>query len=392
MKNFLTITSSRAEYGILRIFLKKIKKSKKINNKLVVTGTHLSKKFGETINEIKRDNIEIYKKIEILTKTVNSHDISITFAKTIKKFSSFFNKKKPDAIILLGDRYEIFAIAITAFIHQIPIVHIHGGELSYGSLDDSFRHSISKLSNRHFVSTLIYKKRLIQLGEQPASIINIGSLGVEAINKTIFLKKKYLEKNLNVKFNNKLLIVSLHPVTNNKFENKKLINEVLKALFKQKETTLIFTYPNADEGNDVIINSIKKFIKKYPSSYFFKNLGHQKYFSLVKISDGILGNSSSAIIEIPSLKKPSINIGNRQDGRVRSATVVDCKADNILISKSIEKIYSKSFLNKIKKTKNKYYKKSSSDLLIKRIEKINFKKSNYKKFYDFNKSNISFLN
>ena len=240
------------------------------------------------------------------------------------KVQKIFEKLRPDLIILLGDRYEILASAIAAHICCIPIAHIHGGELTNGIIDDAFRHSITKLSQIHFVANKIYKKRVIQLGENP-KVFNVGGMGVDSIKATSTFSKSELEKILNIKFSEKNLLINFHPETLNKNSAKIQTEELLSSLKNLKNTSLFFTMPGAENENLDIIKQIQKFVKKNDDSYFFKSLGHKKYFSFLKIVDGMIGNSSSGLLEMPSFRKATINLGDRQSGRIKSKSVLDTK-------------------------------------------------------------------
>ena len=327
MKNKIcVVTSSRADYGLLRFLIHKIEMSKFFDLQLVVSGSHLSKIHGYTLNEIIKDNITISKKIETISKTNTREDIANNVSNTIQKMTKAFSSLKPDMVLLLGDRYEIFSTAIASAFLNIPIAHIHGGELTEGAIDDVLRHSITKLAHIHFTSTMIYKKRVIQMGEQPKSVFNVGSLGVDNLNKLNLIDIKTLQKNLDFQFKSKNIMVTYHPVSLN--ENPvDGINILLNALNNFKEIGIIFTYPNADILSTKIIENILNFEKNNDNVKVFSNLGQIKYFSCLKYCNGVVGNSSSGIIEAPSLKTWTINIGSRQKGRVRAPSVFDVKTN-----------------------------------------------------------------
>ena len=295
-------------------------------------------------------------------------------------FSETYNQLKPDCIIFLGDRYEILAASYSALIHNIPKIHIHGGELTEGIIDDATRHSITKTSDFHFVSHIIYKKRVIQLGENPKNVFLIGAMAIENI-KEHKLNLENLKKLIFYKNTDKILLVTLHPVNLDNKITKITIQNLLKVLNKYKNFKIIFTYPNQDTFGNIIISEIKKFIKKRKNCFFFKNLGTADYFSLIKVSNCVIGNSSSGIIEVPSFKKPTVNIGSRQRGRIVAPSVFSCDIKKNSISKSIEKA-----LNfKIKKTLNpfKIKNKNASSEIIKFLKRCNFEKLKLEKhFYD----------
>jgi GDP/UDP-N,N'-diacetylbacillosamine 2-epimerase (hydrolysing) len=372
------ISGSRSEYFLLENLIHKLKKVKRYNSILALTGSHFLKKYGYTYSQIKK-NITI-KKIKINLQSDSREKILIFMSKLMQKFAKEMNKDKPDLIILLGDRHEILTIAICAMILKVPIAHIHGGEITEGAFDDQIRHAITKLSHLHFVSTEKYKKRVSQMGENKNNVHNVGSLGVENIKRIKFLKKNVIEKKLKFNLNKKNLLITFHPVTLHK--QNETINPLLNSLGKLKDTNLLFTSPGADPGSNVIIKKIKKFVSKNKNSKFYFSLGQQLYFSCVKIFDGVVGNSSSGIIEVPSLKKGSINIGNRQKGRVVSKSVINCKNNEASIDLSLKKLLSKKFIENVKNNKNPYYKKNTSNMIIDVLKSVRFKDLPYKNFFD----------
>ena len=303
-------------------------------------------------------------------------------SKCIVETSKILKTLRPDLVIVLGDRYEILSSTISAHLCRIPVAHIHGGEVTHGVIDDAFRHSITKMSHIHFVANAIYKKRVIQLGESPKNIYVVGGLGVDSISKTNFLTKHELEKKFNIKFNKINFIVNFHPETLNKNLAKKQIRELLSALKKLKNTSLIFTMPGADLESQIIIKLIKKFTKKNKNAYFFKSFGQVNYFSLLKQIDGMIGNSSSGLLEMPYFKKGTINIGERQSGRLIAKSVINTKIEKNKIFLSIKKLLSKSFQKTIKNSNHPYGKPGASEKITKILKKINPKKINKKVFFD----------
>lgn len=370
MRKIIVITGSRAEYGLLKNLLRKLKKIRIFKTKLIVTGSHLSKRHGYTIQEIINDKINIDYKIDMKINNDSENDITNSISIIFKKISPIYFKEKPNLIILLGDRYELLAPAFAALIYRIPIAHIHGGEVTNGAYDDAIRHSISKMSNLHFVSNLTYKKRLIQLGEAKKDIYIIGGMGVDAIKNIDLLKKKEIEKKMNIKFRKKNLIVTMHPETKSYGLNKVYITNLLKVLSRLKDTTIIFTCANADNDNLIINQEIKKFTYKNLNSYFFYSLGQKNYYSCLKYVDAIIGNSSSGILEVPTFKIPTINIGNRQEGRIMAKSVINVDYKEKNISRSIKRIYSKNFKKIIKTSKNPYGDGGATDKMIKILSKI----------------------
>ena len=377
MKVFL-LTSTRADFGLLSNLIFEIKKNKKFNLKVIVTGSHLSKKYGLGIKEIKKKRINIFKTIKISNNVTLPKFIMNDFGYLSKKISFLIQNYKPNLFILLGDRYEVLSTALAAYISKIPIAHIHGGEITSGSLDDGFRHCISKLSSIHFVSHSSYKKRLTQLGENPKTIFNVGALGVENIFKTKFLSKNELQKKLEIKFKNKILSICLQPEITLPL-TLKLVNETLFALEKHRDKSLIFTLPGADQHNLIIFNKLYKFAKNRENVHIFKSLGSQNYLSLLKISDGLIGNSSSGIIEMPTFRKPTINIGKRQEGRVQSQSIINVDINRTIINRKINSIYQKKIKTNVK---NPYKKNFTSKKIVSLINNLKVDNLSPKKFFD----------
>ena len=381
MKKICLITGSRAEYGLQRNLILKLKKSKKFKLFLIVTASHLSYEYGYTINEIKKDRVKIYKKVETLLSSNTPIGISKTFGLGIISFAELLDEIKPDILVLTGDRYEILSAAAASLFQNIPIAHIHGGEKTIGSYDDSIRHSITKMSNFHFVANDTYRKRVLQLGENPKNIYVVGGLGIDNIKNNNFISKKSIEKLLKIKFNEKNILVTYHPETTGVNNNLNDFKILLSALENFKNTNIYFTMPNADNDSKELILAIKNFKIKNKNVFYFKSLGQRMYFSILKHIDCVVGNSSSGISEVPTFKKPTINIGNRQTGRIFATSIINVRANKNEIKKAFSKINSKSFNKIIQKTINPYGKFGASKKILSILEKINFKKSS-KEFFD----------
>lgn len=325
MNKICVITTTRAEYGIMSRLINKLNEDADIDFSLVVSGAHLSKKFGETYKEI---SVPIVKKIDIEIEKSPAHSMALT----LEKFDKFFKKLNPDIVVLLGDRYETMAIAIAAMLNNIPIAHLHGGETTEGAIDEAIRHSITKMSYIHFTSCEEYRKRVIQLGENPERVFNVGSLGVENIKTVSLMKKEQLEASLGLKFGVKNILVTFHPVTLEKGLAKMQVKELISALNELKDTNIIITMPNSDAESDEISKQICEFEKENKNVYTFKSLGMLRYLSTLQYVDMVVGNSSSGIIEVPSFKIPTVNIGDRQKGRIQAKSVINCysKKEDIL--------------------------------------------------------------
>jgi GDP/UDP-N,N'-diacetylbacillosamine 2-epimerase (hydrolysing) len=377
-KKLCFITGSRADYGPIRYFLKKIKKNSNFIVQIIVTGSHLSKEFGYSINEIKQDGFKINKKININSLNKLSLNTAQITGKLIQLISPEIKKLNPNLVVLFGDRYETFAAAFSASSLRVPILHICGGDITTGSLDNIMRHSITKMSNLHFVTNEFSKKVVINLGENPKSVFNTGSLGTEEIKKLKLLKKEKLQKIYNFKLANKNLLITYHPDSILKKNYKSEISKIFLALKKFPDIFKIFTAANADENGNEVNNLIKKFVNiKSNNSIFIPNMGNLNYLSILKYIDAVLGNSSSGIYEVPSFKKATINLGDRQKGRLIATSIINSKIETNEIVSSIKKIYTKSFKKKLKKTLNPYSGKNVSNKMVKILNNYDFFK--YKK-------------
>mgnify|MGYP001306389189 CR=1 FL=1 len=374
MRRVLFISSSRADYGLLR---EVILQTQKLNKEtyLLVTGSHLSKDYGYTINEIKRDKIKNIIRKKFLEKKFKDKDIIGYFNKSMKITSEVILKIKPDCIVILGDRYELLASSISAMICGVPIVHIHGGEITKGAYDDSIRHAISKLSYLHFPVHDKYKNRLIQMGENPKMVYNYGGLGAYSISKQLFFTQLELEKILNIKFKKKFILVTFHPVTLEKNQVKHQIRNLINFLDNLDNVSIIITSPNIDTDSDILKKEILKFVKLRKNVFFFNSLGSQIYLSLMKLSFLVIGNSSSGVLETPSFGVRTINIGSRQEGRITPSNVVNCDYSFNSINRAFKKI-----MKKKKQKSNIFFRKNTPAKIAKKILTFNLELK--KDFYD----------
>lgn len=374
MKKILFISSSRADYGLLREVIIETQKLNKTTY-LMVTGSHFSKDFGKTFSEIKKDKVKNLIKKNIIIKKFSDNKICEYISGAIKSTRDTILKIKPEILVILGDRYELLGCAIAAMISRVPIVHIHGGEITSGAYDDAIRHSLTKLSHLHFPIHHQYKKRLIQLGEDPKRIFNFGGLGAHSVKKSILLNKKQLEKILKIKFDKKIILVSFHPVTLEKNRSKYQVRNLIKFLKELNNSTIIITSPNFDNESKIIKREFLSFVKKKTNAYFYNSLGHKTYISLMKISYLVIGNSSSGVLETPSFGIKTINIGNRQMGRISPNNVVNCDYDYYSIKKAFLKIQKKP-----KNISNPFFKKNTPIKIAKKI--VSSKLDLKKKFFD----------
>lgn len=331
MRKIAVITGTRAEYGLLKTLLRRLEAHKAVQLQLIVTGTHLSVEHGYTVDEIRADGFGDFTPIDI-DIGLSVKDTAKSMAACLTAMVDVFSSLQPGMIIVLGDRYEIFATAQAAMLLNIPIVHIHGGEVTEGAIDDAMRHGITKMAHIHFTAAEPYRQRVIQMGENPALVFNTGSLGYENMLTAPCLSRAELEKDLNFTFKKHNILVTHHPVTSvSGYEHE--VDHLLEALGQLKQDTgIIITAANADPGGAEIIRKKKAFAQGREHCLYIPNLGMARYVSVMQFVDGVVGNSSSGIIEAPSLGKWTLNIGPRQDGRLKADTIVDCNAENDLAS------------------------------------------------------------
>jgi len=376
------VTGSRAEYGLLYWLIKEIKSDQDFKLQLVVTGMHLSSKFGLTYKVIEKD-FKIDKKIDMLLSSDTSVGISKSMGIAQTSLSKAYKALKPDIVLVLGDRYEILSAAIAAMIAKIPIAHIHGGEITEGSWDDSIRHCISKMSHLHFTATEEYKNRVIQLGEDPSRVFNTGGMGIENIKRLKLLSRNKFEESINFKLNKKNILVTFHPVTLENNTSKKQFQELINTINELDDTNIIFTKTNSDSNGKVINQMIDRYTARYPKkSVGFTSLGQLRYLSALKYVDAVVGNSSSGLLEAPSFKIGTINIGDRQKGRIRAKSVIDCLANKKDIQKSFKKLYSKNFQKLLINVNNHYDNGFSSKKIIRVLKNFNLKNILKKNFYN----------
>jgi GDP/UDP-N,N'-diacetylbacillosamine 2-epimerase (hydrolysing) len=384
MRKICVVTGTRAEYGLLRWVMEGIRNSLKLELQVIATGMHLSPEFGLTYREIEKDGFRIDRKVEMLLSSDTPIGITKSMGLGLIGFADALNELKPDLLLVLGDRYEIFAAVSAAMVARIPVAHLHGGETTEGAFDEAIRHSITKMSHLHFVAAEEYRQRVIQLGEHPDRVFQVGGLGVDNINKMSLFNKEELEQSLDFKLGKKNLLITFHPVTLEHGNSACQMGEVLSALEKLEDTHLIFTMPNSDTDGRVIFQMIEKFVKKHPNAKAFTSLGQLRYFSCVKYVDGVIGNSSSGLAEVPSFKKGTINIGDRQKGRMKARSVIDCEPNELSISSAIKKLYSADFQNKLITVKNPYGCGGASESIVNILNEVSIDSLLKKKFYNLN--------
>lgn len=354
-RKICVITGSRSEYGILYYLIKELSIDKHLDLQLVVTGMHLSPEFGLTYKEIEKDGFTINEKVDMLLSSDTTVGITKAIGRAVIEFADVFDRLRPDLIVINGDRYEVFAAAQAAMIQRIPIAHISGGEITEGSVDDAIRHSLTKMSHLHFANTKEYQKRIIQLGEDPSRVFSFGSLSLDNIKKLKLMDRNELEASLDFKFGEKNFLVTYHPVTLKTESQEKTVRELLEALDSYPEANIFFTKPNADADNRVIAKMIDSYAEQESKRvYAAASLGKVRYLSLIRHVDVVIGNSSSGLIEVPAFCKPTVNIGNRQHGRVRGRSVIDCDESTESIKTAIEQALSSEFRAQLKDVQSPY--------------------------------------
>ena len=382
-RKICVVTGTRAEYGLLFWLMKSINDDPKLELQIIATGMHLSHEFGLTYKEIENDGFHINCKIEMLLSADTPSAISKSTGIGLIGFADAYNELNPDIVVVLGDRFEILAASIAALFARIPIAHIHGGETTTGAFDEAIRHSISKMAWWHFVAADEYEKRVVQLGEDPKRVINVGGLGVDAIRKARLFTKKELMSKTGIKFGNKNLLITYHPVTLEKQTSQKHFKFLLNVLGELRDVNLIFTMPNADSDGRIIKQMIGEFVNRYKErSLSFTSMGHIKYLSTLQFVDGVIGNSSSGLSEAPTFKIGTINIGDRQKGRLKAKSVIDCNPTKESIKKAIETLYSEDFQMILPSVENPYGKGNAIETIMNVLIKVGIPSEPKKEYYD----------
>ncbi|MBF7071573.1 UDP-N-acetylglucosamine 2-epimerase [Aliarcobacter butzleri] len=382
MKKICVVTGTRAEYGLLYWLLKEIEADKEFQLQLIVTGMHLSPEFGLTYKEIEKE-FKIDKKIEMLLSSDTSIGISKSMGLAQISFAEVYEELKPDIVVVLGDRYEIFSATSAAMIAKIPIAHLHGGETTEGAFDESIRHSITKMSHLHFTATEEYRNRVIQLGEHPSRVFNIGGMGIENIKRLKILTKEEFEKSIEFKLNKKNILVTFHPVTLENSTAQEQFQQLLDAIDELEDTNIIFTKANSDTDGRIINKMIDEYVSKNShKSIGFTSLGQLRYLSALQYVDAVVGNSSSGLAEAPSFKIGTINIGDRQKGRIKAESVIDCLPNKKSIEESFDKLNSIEFQKILLNIQNPYGEGCSSKKILEVIKKIDLLDILKKSFYN----------
>lgn len=382
-RKICVITGSRAEYGLLYWLIKEINDNESLELQLVATCMHLSPEFGLTYREIEKDGFSIDWRVEMLLSSDTPVGVSKSMGLAMMGFADAYEHLEPDMVVILGDRFELLSAASAALVARIPIAHIHGGETTEGAIDEGIRHSITKMSHIHFTTTEIHKKRVIQLGEDPNMVFNYGAPGIDNINKLKLLNRVQLEKAIKFELGNRNILVTFHPVTLEKSTAEEQFKNLLHVLGELDRVSIIFTKSNADTDGRIINKMIDDFILKRPkTAVVFTSLGQLLYLSTVRHMDGVVGNSSSGLIEVPSFKVGTINIGDRQRGRIRGDSVIDCEPTKKDIVLAFKALFSQSFQDSLETTINPYGEGGTSEKIVKNLVNQNLKKIIKKKFYN----------
>lgn len=376
------VTSGRADYGLLRWVMHGVKDDPKLQLQIIATGMHLSSTYGFTYQEIEEDGFFIDARIEILGSPDAAIEISESMGMAITGIANAINDLEPDLLVVLGDRYEIFAATAAALVSKTPVAHLHGGEVTTGAFDESFRHAITKMSHLHFVATEEYRSRVIQLGENPQNVFLVGGLGVDGIKKLSLLSREELETRLGFVFGEKSLLITFHPATLESEAPEHQMRELLRALSGLNDTTLIFTMPNADTGSDNLIQMLLDFVENNKRAKMFSSLGQLMYMSCIAQVDGVVGNSSSGLTEVPTFKKGTINVGDRQQGRLQASSVINCEPSEVQIKSAIERLYSPEFKLNLVKSSNPYGAGGASLKIVKVLKEVSLDGIIKKPFYD----------
>jgi len=383
-RKICVVTGTRAEYGLLYWLMREIETDSNLELQLIVTGMHLSPEFGLTYKTIEKD-FKIDKKIEMLLSSDTAIGVSKSMGLAQISFSEAYEELRPDILVVLGDRYEIFSAVASAMIANIPIAHLHGGETTEGAFDESIRHSITKMSHLHFTATKEYQNRVIQLGEHPSRVFNVGGLGIDNIKKLKLLSKENFEESIDFKLNKKNILVTFHPVTLENSTAKEQFQILLDVIDELEDTHIIFTKANSDTDGRVINKMIDEYVKNHnDKAVGFTSLGQLRYLSALQYVDAMVGNSSSGLIEAPSFKIGTINIGDRQKGRIMADSVIDCDISKSSIVNAFKKLYSKEFHDELEKVENPYGSGGAGKKIKNILIKVSLEEILKKRFYNIN--------
>lgn len=386
-RKICVVTGTRAEFGLLRWLMQDIQHEPELELQVLATGMHLSPEFGLTYREIEQAGFMINAKVEMLLSADTATAVTKSMGLGLISYADAYERLAPDLIVVLGDRFEIFAATAAALIAGIPVAHLHGGETTEGAFDEAIRHSITKMSHLHFVAAEEYRRRVIQLGEQPERVFLVGGLGIDAVRQIKLLDRKALEESLGFKFGPRNLLITFHPVTlEGQISSGQQMAELLAALGELNDTHLLFTMPNADTGGRELGAMVNQFAATRKNVRVYTSLGQLRYLSCMKYVDAVVGNSSSGLAEAPSMGIATINIGNRQKGRLSASSVINCEPTQQSISKALGTVFDSSFRSTLISTKNPYGSGGASEKIAKIIKNHDLKNLLKKSFF-----NLDFL-
>lgn len=381
-RKLCVVTGTRAEYGLLRLVMQGIQDDPALCLQVIVTGAHLSPEFGLTYREIEQDGFTIDRRVEMLTSSDTPVGIAKSMGLGLIGFGDALEQLAPDLVVLLGDRFEMLAVAAAALVARIPLAHLHGGETTEGAFDEALRHAITKMAHLHFVAAAPYRDRVIQLGEQPERVFLVGGLGVDNIKRLALLEREELEASLGCTLGAKSLLVTFHPVTLERATASEQMAELLAALAELHCTRLIFTMPNADTDGRVLIKMVEQFVAAHPNARAFASLGQLRYLSAIAQVDGVVGNSSSGLAEVPSFRKGTINIGERQRGRLQADSVINCAPTRQEIGAALATLYSDAFQQSLADAVNPYGDGGASAKVLAVLKSHRLEGITKKSFYD----------
>jgi GDP/UDP-N,N'-diacetylbacillosamine 2-epimerase (hydrolysing) len=380
-RTICVVTGTRAEYGLLRWVMQGIQETHDLTLQIIATGMHLSPEFGLTYREIEKDGFQIVRKIEMLTSSDTSVGISKSMGLGIIGFADALSELTPDLLVVLGDRFEIFSAVAAALVARIPVAHLHGGETTEGAFDESIRHAITKMSHLHFVAAEEYRRRVIQLGEQPQNVYLVGGLGIDSIKHMKLLGRSELEAELGFRFGRRNLLITYHPTTLDSVNAVDQLRELLMAVVDLKETELIFTLPNADTESRELIQMLRVFAERHAHAHVFTSLGQLYYLSCMALVDGVVGNSSSGLLEAPSFRTGTINIGDRQRGRLQAESVINCPPNREHIEAALQRLFSEEFKMSLCRARNPYGDGGASSRIVTVLQDVKLDGLLRKKFY-----------
>ena len=358
------VTGTRAEYGLLRWVMEGLRDSPGMTLQVIATAMHLSPEFGLTYQAMEQDGFTIDRKIEMLLSSDTPTGIAKSMGLGMIGFADAFRELRPELLLVLGDRFEILSAVAAALVARIPVAHLHGGEITEGAFDDAIRHSITKMSHLHFVAAQEYRNRVIQLGESPERVFVVGGLGIDSIKKLKLLERTELEASLGFKLGRRNLLITFHPATLDRATPAEQMTELLAALGELHDTRLIFTMPNADTGHRALFTLVDGFVASHPNARAYRSLGQVAYLSCMRHADGVVGNSSSGLLEAPTFPRGTVNIGDRQRGRLRAANVIDCEPERDKIAEALRKLYSPSFAATLANVRNPYGEGGASERVV----------------------------